>query len=230
MATAFARQAATAPAARLCSACVDVLQVSGAGVTIMSGSHSGPVCSSDPTMARLEELQFSLGEGPARDAYASGEPVTEPDLRQPSSERWPNFSPPALELGAGGVFSFPLRSGASRVGVLTLYQLDAGVLSSEQTRDCLIVAQVLARTMLSIQGRSGPQVLSPDLVDSSAHRAEVHQASGMVAVQLGVDMAEALVRLRAHAFANDQSVATVAQQIVARRLRLSDDRAVGGTD
>ncbi len=84
--------------------------------------------------------------------------------------------------------------------------------------------------MMTIQAQSDPSLLSNDLTDANAHRAEVHQASGMLAVQLDLNVAEALVRIRAHAFATDQSVADVAQQIVTHELWLDDDRPTGSTD
>jgi GAF domain len=223
---AFARQASAVPASRLCSACVEILDVSGAGVTIMSGTNSGPVCSSDERMGRLEDLQFGLGEGPCRDAYDLGQPVTEPDLEHRLPDRWPHYTRSALEMGARGVFAFPLRIGNNRVGVLTLYQDTAGPLSSEQTADSLVVADVLAQTMASIQSRSKLPQLAIELSDANSHRAEVHQACGMAAIQLGVNVAEALVRMRAHAYVTNQSVADIAQQIVARTLRLGDDRPI----
>jgi GAF domain-containing protein len=223
---AFARQAA--PAGRLCSACVDMLDVSGAGVTIMSGTHSGPVCSSDERMGRLEDLQFSLGEGPCRDAYDNGEAVTEPDLEHQVSDRWPNYSGSALEMGARGVFAFPLHIRNSCFGVLTLYQDAPGPLSTRQMADSLVVADVIAKTMVSIQSRSKRPLLADELTDATAHRAEVHQASGMVSVQLGIPVEEALARLRAFAYATDQSVAAVAQQVVVRTLHLGDDRPNDG--
>jgi hypothetical protein len=53
-------------------------------------------------------------------------------------------------------------------------------------------------------------------------RAQVHQAAGMISVQLGVSLAEALVRLRARAFAEDRLIAEVAADVVARRLRFGE--------
>ena len=67
-------------------------------------------------------------------------------------------------------------------------------------------------------------VLADGLEDAVAYRAEIHQASGMVSIQLRIPVAEALVRVRAHAFANGLPVGIVAADIVARRLRLIDDR------
>src|SRR6187455_342778 len=106
---AFARQAGTGRSGRLCRACVDVLQVSGAGVTIMSGRHSGPVCSSNELVGKLEDLQFALGEGPCHDAYTTGVPVSEPDLSACSPATWAHYSQRAFDLGARAVFAIPLR-------------------------------------------------------------------------------------------------------------------------
>ena len=224
IAVAFARHAATLPSARLCGVCVDVLEVAGAGVTLMSRINSGPVCSSNERTGLLENLQFSLGEGPCQDAHTSGQPVFEPDLQHMRANRWPNYTTPALAIGASGVFAFPLRSGNGRIGVLTLYQDRPGALSDEQTSDSLLMADILAETILTLQARNTSEVLSIDLIDDTAHRAEVHQATGIVAVQLGVDVAEALVRVRAYAYAHDRQVAAVAADIVARRLQLISDR------
>ena len=105
------------------------------------------------------------------------------------------------------------------IGVLTLYRDTAGRLTDEQTADSIVVADLLARTMLERQSRGSPGTLADDIGGSNVHRAEVHQASGMIAVQLGVDVSEALVRLRAHAYATERTVADVAVEVVARRLR-----------
>ena len=223
IAVAFARQAAAVPPSRLCSACVDVLKVSGAGITLMSRRHSGPVCASNKRSGLLEELQFSLGEGPCRDAYASGAEVSEPDLSKSRVARWPNYTSPALAIGARGVFAFPLQVGVGCIGVLTLYQDDAGPLSDEQTADSLVLAKVLAETVIGVQSRNDPEVLADELTDDSSHRAQVHQATGIVAVQLGIDVSEALVRMRGHAFATDRRISDSADDIVAHRLRLTDD-------
>ena len=94
-------------------------------------------------------------------------------------------------------------AGDHPIGVLTLYRDTAGRLTDEQTADSIVVADLLARTMLERQSRGSPGTLADDIGGSNAHRAEVHQASGMIAVQLGVDVSEALVRLRAHAYATN---------------------------
>ena len=54
-------------------------------------------------------------------------------------------------------------------------------------------------------------------------RTEVSQATGMLVAQLEVEPAEALVRLRAHAYSTGRSATEVARDIVERRLRLEAD-------
>lgn len=224
--SAFARQRRAR--GTLCSASADLLRVASAGVTLMSARHNGPVCHSDDRSLALDELQFSLGEGPSLDAFAQQEVIVEPDLEHAELARWPVFTATALELGTRGVFALPLNAGSKCIGVLTLYHDVAGPFSPEQRADGLVVADALTRSMIETQSRNETDLLAAELDDAASHRAEVHQASGMVAVQLGVGVADAEARLRAHAYAANRSVVDVARDVVERRLRLDDDgRALG---
>lgn len=229
VAVAFKQHRTATPPRSVCMATAAVMQVSSAGVTLMSGRHSGPVCFSDHRAGVLDELQFSLGEGPCPDAYASRAPVFEPDLYSTDLSRWPNFAPLALELGTRGVFAFPLHAGQRCIGVLTVYQTTAGNLSRDQIADSLCVVDALTESMLTVQPTEQPSLPALEHPDSIAHRAEFHQASGMVAVQLGISVADASVRIRAHAYATSRSLTALAQDIVARRLRLGDDSPPGGS-
>lgn len=212
-----------------CSASADVLQVASVGVTLMSARHNSPVCHSDDRSLALGELQFSLGEGPSLDAFAQREEIDEPDLEHAQVARWPVFTATALELGTRGIFALPLNSGTKCIGVLTLYHDVAGALSAEQRADSLVVADAVARSMVDAQSRNETDMLAVELDDAASHRAEVHQASGMVAVQLDVAVADAEARLRAHAYAENRSVVEVARDIVERRLRLVDDGLTSGS-
>ncbi len=225
---ALARAVAKSPSSALCRVCVEVLDVSGAGITVMSGGHAGPVCVSGGRVAVLEDLQFTTGVGPCQDAYTSGLPVHAPNLDATTSQRWPIFIDQALHSGIGAVFAYPLSTHGARVGVLTLYQDEAGELTADQNFDSLAMAMLLTETVLSMQDTAPPGELAGGLEDVVAYRAEIHQASGMVSIQLEIPVAEALLRIRAHAFAIGSPVGVVAADIVGRRLRLSDDRKEQG--
>lgn len=189
----------------------------------MGGDQAGPICVSDDNVAALEDLQYTVGQGPCRDAFQSGIFVHAPQLDTDASLRWPSFVSLARSSGFGAVFAYPLITAGAKVGVLTLYQHAEGDLSDEQHGDSMAMAEVLTETVLSLQADAPLGTLAPGLDDAVQYRAEIYQASGMIAIQLSIPAAEALLRIRAYAFANDQTVAATAALIVARRLRLPND-------
>lgn len=173
----------------------------------------------DPISRRLAELQFTLGEGPAIDAGADGIAVFASDLDDASTARWPAFAAEAANLGVRAMFALPLQLGAIRVGALVLYRLTAGPLPSTALEDALAFAD--AATLIILSEEAGTPLAEGDLVDQQMI---VFQATGMISVQLAVDLAEALARLRAHAYGNDQTLSEVAAEVVARRLRFDDSQ------
>ena len=180
------------------------------------------MCSSNAVSALIEELQYTLGEGPCIDAHQENRPVLEPDLAKPATPRWLAFTPPAVAAGARGVFGFPLQVGGVRLGALNLYRDRPGRLSDNQYADSLVLAGVAAQAVLTMQAHAPPGALSTELEEGANFRFVVHQASGMLSVQLAVSVGEALARLRAYAFANDVLLTDVAEAIVARKLRIDD--------
>jgi len=207
--------------ARLCAACPPIVGVAGAGVMLMSGDiPAGSLCTTNAVSHLIEELQYTLGEGPCVDAYRHDRVVTEPDLADPATRRWFAFTPPALEAGVRAVFGFPLRVGTVRLGALNLYRDRPGPLSDDQHADALVVADVAARWVLEAQAGAPPDAVAKGLEIGADFHFVVHNAAGMVSVQHGVSVTEALIRLRAYAFSNDRLLADVAEDVVARRLRL----------
>lgn len=198
--------------------------MSGAGIMLMSDDlPCGSVCSTGEVARAIEELQYTLGEGPGLDAYRTERPVAEPDLGGARYSRWPAFGPLAFRAGARAVFGFPLLIGAARLGALNLYRDRAGPLSDDQQADALVMADVAARAVLAMQANALPGELAEELEAGIKLQFVVHQASGMVAVQLDVRIDEALIRLRARAFAESRPLRDVAGDVVARRLRFHPD-------
>ena len=209
-----------AETARLCRVCAEVTGMTGAGIMLMSGDIAhGSLCTTDDVSARIEQLQYDLGEGPCVDAYQLDRPVLEPDLADPAEPRWLAFTGPALASGARAVFGFPLHVGAARLGALNLYSDRAGSLGGEQHADALVMAEVAAQTVLLLQANAPPGLVAAELEAGADFQLVVHQAAGMVSVQLGITVAQALVRLRAYAFGNDRALTDVARDVVARSLR-----------
>ena len=212
---------------RLCQVSAEVTGMSGAGIMLMADDvQRESMCTTDGLSALLADLQFSLGEGPAVDAYRDRRSVVEPDLATPVVQRWIAFTGPALDAGVRAVFSFPLRIGDVRPGVLNLHCDRPGALTSEQHADALVMADIATRAVLVMQADASPGRLAAALDGAGAFPYVVHQATGMVAAQLGVSTTKALIRLQAHAFGNGRLLTEVAADVVGRTIRLdgSDER------
>ena len=205
----------------LCETSARVIGVTGAGIMLIEPGHGpmGSACSSDAVSARLESLQFSLVEGPCIDAHSQGTVVSEPDLAAPERSRWAGFTPSAVAAGARAIFGIPMRLGEVRLGALNLYQDRPGELSSEQLADAGTMAGVAARLILETAARREAQSSGGPLGQGAELHLVVHQAAGMVSVQLAVGVSDAMARLRAAAFSAGRSVDEVAADVVDRRLR-----------
>ena len=209
---------------RLCSALSRNLPASGVGVSVLTeDSHlGGTIAASDVVSRRLDELQFTLGEGPCIEAYASRRPVLEPDLLGHGSTRWPGYAAAAQDEGVRAVFAFPLQIGTARAGAMDVYRHEAGGLTQGALSQALTFADIAMRLLLDSQTATQAGGAA-DLDDALAYRLEVYQAQGMVMVDLGVSLDEAMARLRAHTYAHERTLTDVARDIVEGSLRLSKD-------
>ena len=209
---------------RLCEVSAHVIGMSGAGIMLMNDDvPRGTACATDDVSALIEDLQYTLGEGPCVDAHHQQRPVLEPDLASPAIPRWLGFTGPVVAAGARAVFGFPLQTGSVRLGALNLYRTRPGALSDDQHADALVMADIATRAILGLQADAPPGQLAASLEDGSDFQHVVHQAAGMVSVQLDGTIAQALIRLRAYAYGNDRPLTEVAQDVVARRLRFDPE-------
>ena len=204
----------------VCATVISAAGVDSAAVAVMLDSTAREtVYASDQVASELEELTLTLGEGPGVDAFVGG-PILVADVMAPDGlTRWPVFAPAAAQAGVRGVFALPMRVGAIRLGVMDLYRARPGDLDREQLADALVLADTACALLLDAAQRDGsrPDGSRPEQVRPL--HPEVHQATGMIIVQLGVTAAVAMIRLRAYAYAHDRRLHDVAADVVARRLR-----------
>ena len=215
---------------RLCEACVTLFEVDAAAISlIFDGVNKGTLGSSSAPARRYDELQFILGEGPCLESVERRAPVLVHDLADPGEHRWPIYGPAMLDMKIRGVYAMPVIVAGEYVGALDLFRAQPG----RPLEDEVLVGAVTAAEMA---GMPLLDVLDADLQATAADpssdawtemhvlsRAEVSQATGMLVAQLGVEPAEALVRLRAHAYSTGRSATDVARDILERRLRLDGD-------
>jgi GAF domain-containing protein len=210
--------AADTDGADLCAPFLEQLPVTGVAVSMFGGTAAASLVSaSDELAARLDALQFDLGEGPRWEALRTRLPVLVPDVHShPYS--WPVFNKAILDTGVAAMFVFPLTLGALDLGAVELHHTKPGSLSyNDHTTAAVLAGRTawhLLRRILSIN--------SPD-TDPSEHnelmsRREIHQATGMVLAQAGTTAAEALLLLRAHAFANALTLREAADAVLLGRL------------
>lgn len=213
------------PSDALSAPFVAALPVEGASVSVLSGPATGlTISASDAVAVRLDELQFDLGEGPCWTSLAHRLPAL---MNTRTGEDWPNFrraiaADPVVD-GVGAMYAFPLAIGPLDIGAVDLYSGDTRPMSPELVTEASSLADIAAwrvmRTILEDHAQG---------YDSSSigySRREVHQATGMIIVQLGVSPEDAELLLRAHAFASNRSLRDVAKDVVERRL---DFAAKGG--
>jgi hypothetical protein len=189
----------------LCQPFLNDLPISGASVTVISSSKAQvALCASDTVAARLDELQFELGEGP--------------DVASAPHDRWPVFAASIGQLNIGAIFSIPIRMGAVTVGAATLYRDTPGGLNEDHQSSALAIASAIASTAIQ---RAITFATDDEISESAAVpalRREVHQATGMILVQLDTTATVAYSRLQAYAFAHGRTVLSVARDVVTRAL------------
>lgn len=215
-------------AERLCQLCATELMITGAGLALMDADGpAGVVAATDGPAKQMEQLQYDLGEGPCIDASRSGRPVLQADLLATAEARWPAFGAGVLAAGIRAIFAFPLQVGAIRVGILDLYRDTPGLLSDDELTGALAFADAATLVLLHLQDRANQDEthvasqppLPIEVLDS---RAVVHQATGMISVQLAVSLAVALLRLRATAYSLGRPVSDLAADVVDGQMSFDD--------
>jgi hypothetical protein len=219
----------------VCRSTAEALSVDGAAISaIASTQHRETLCASDRVADGLEELQFTLGEGPCFEAFDAGVPVLVPDLDIASGSRWPIYASQVVERSrARAVFVFPLTFGSLRVGTMSTYRAAPGPLEPETLAAGNELAETATLVLLGLQDPIGTaarlqrEASAGSLGVRVAQHDQVHIAAGMLAEQLGLSPDEAFDQMRGHAFTESRLLVDVASDILAHRLRL--DRSPHGS-
>lgn len=211
---------AAVPLAALCRGIIGLMPVDGAAVSlVVEGAQRTLVLASDPVVERLDALQFSLGEGPSFEAFETGRPVLAPDLSRNLPASWPVFATEAGMAGIGGIFAFPLRRGAVKLGSVDTYRRAPGWLSEDELATILHGTDLVASALLTVVTAGVEEEPDDNVVSRLVRdRAAVHQATGIVIAEFGIPAEQALARLRAYAYARGRLLDEVARDLVARRL------------
>jgi hypothetical protein len=211
---------------RLCEACVVLFEIDAAAISlIFDGASSGTLGSSGPPARIYDEMQFTLGEGPCLDSVTRRIPILAADLAGSDQGRWPVYGPAMVAHQVRGVYAVPVVVAGEFVGAVDFFTAQPGPLSGEDLTGAVAAAELAAIPLLDLLDGDLQAAVSDPASNAWAElntlsRTEVSQAIGMLVAQLEVEPAEALVRLRAHAYATNRSATDVAHDILERRLTL----------
>lgn len=210
----------------LCEACVVLLDVDAAAISLVfEGASSGTLGSSGAPARMYDELQFTLGEGPCLEAVSRRIPILVVDLADAQEARWPAYRPAMLAHQIRGVYAIPVVVAGEFVGALDLFRAQPGPLLGDELVGAVAAAELAGIPLLDLLDGDLQAAVADPNSDAWAElntlsRAEVSQATGMLVAQLAIEPAEALVRLRAHAYATGRTATDVARDILDRRLQL----------
>lgn len=213
----------------ICEACVAVLGVQAAVISLVHDRSNVATLGASSLLAQTyDEIEFTIGEGPSRDAVARGAPVVVIDLADPDEVCWPLYRPAMLSQRIRGIVAMPVMMSGHCVGALTLFQNAPQRLNGDLLSGSLLAADLAQLPLLDLYDELNRcTATDPNSTDWNEQehqfltRREVDQATGMVMAQLDVGPDEALVRLRAHAYATDTSATQTARAIIGRQLRLN---------
>ena len=214
---------------RLCETCVALFDVDAAAISLVfDGATNGTLGCSDEQARAYDEVQFTVGEGPCLESVALGAPVLVTDLADRTERRWPLYGPALLEMRIRGVYAIPVVVAGEHVGALDLFRALPGQLPARELAGATLAAELAGIPLLDLLDQDLQAAVAEPGSNAWVElavlsRAEVSQATGMLVAQLGIEPADALLRLRAHAYATGRAATDVARDILERRLRLETD-------
>lgn len=132
--------------------CVDLLHVDGAALSVVTDHCAqGTYGSSSELSRRLDELQFTFGEGPCMDSVRLARPVLCSDLDSPLETRWPVFTGAVLGEGVRAVFALPVAIATSCVAALDLFRSTPGPLSDDALTGGLLREREVSRAFVTLR-------------------------------------------------------------------------------
>ncbi|MHB1874102.1 MAG: GAF domain-containing protein [Streptosporangiaceae bacterium] len=200
-----------APRPRMIDALADVLGTPSASATLWFGAGAWTrLSASDPTGQAACEAESLTGEGPATQAWRSGQPCAAagPEV----ADRWPLYAHATADLAVTAVVAAPIGLPDGLLGAICAYHLEPFVSEAAAARISR-AATAVTRLLLHQPGSVG-QLLARD-VDLTV----VHRAVGLISVQAGCDTGEARSLLTARAFADGVPLAEAAAAVLSGAAR-----------
>jgi GAF domain-containing protein len=201
---------------------VELLDVQAAGILLADADGNLRVMAASSEQVRLLELfQLQNDEGPCLEAFSTGHPVIETNLRE-ALERWPRFTPYAVGAGFESVYALPLRLRSTVIGALNLFRTRSIPMAESELALAQALGDVASIAILQNQAAREGRLLAGQLQNALDSRVSIEQAKGMIAEGTHVDVNEAFQLLRRHARSANRLLTDVAKDLVSGEVHVED--------
>lgn len=197
--------------AGLCTDAASLMGVTDCTLAFIGATSRLTLCASSDDAMSLDNWQFSLDEGPCLDAARTGTSHWA-DLTDNKGSPWPQLERKARLIGYTSLAGIPLQVGGLPFGAMNVQNRSLSF-GTENLADAERVAQALSQPIVTRMSESLPPGFDQAGYDN------VHRASGMVSVQMGIPVDDAMAVLRAHAWSTDQQLIAVAREVTTGALR-----------
>jgi len=198
----------------LADRCVEVLDVSAAGLMLVAPEGDlRAVASSSEAMRLVELFELQTQEGPCLDCYRTREPVLNQHLGE-AKDRWPRFTPVAIQAGFHSVHALPMRLRGDVIGALNLFRADRAEMAHADVVTGQALADVATITILQHRAAIENRIVNEQLSHALNSRIIIEQAKGVLAERAHLGMEAAFSRMRNHARRRNLKLVEVAERVV----------------
>jgi GAF domain-containing protein len=206
---------------QLVRACVDLLDVTSAGLLLLDDNNALQLVASSNEATRVVEVyQLQTRDGPCVEAVRTSQPTRADDLDEMRT-KWPRFADTAESLGFRSVHAFPLRLRDDTLGALNLFSTEIPSLGQDEQRIAQSLADMATIGILQQRSRDRSSLLTDQLQTALDSRISIEQAKGVLFAHGNVDMDAAFQTLRAYARGNNLKLRVAAEQVVGRQIPLT---------
>ena len=199
----------------------EVLDLTGAGVTLVHDGQQRFVTAAVEAIADLERVQETWQKGPCIDAVASAAPVVVPDMAAGDvSERWPDYTVAAKTAGIQAAVGIPMLADEAAIGAVNIYDSQPRHWSAEDLRVARIFASIATGYLAHASAARQQQRTAEQLQQALNTRLIIEQAKGVLAATRETTVDDAFQTLRQYAREHNARIHDVSRAVVNGELLL----------
>jgi GAF domain-containing protein len=204
----------------------ELLEAADVGLVLVDPQGQLRVMAASTERMHLVDLfEVQASEGPCLDCYRTGEAIGSVDL-EGAGDRWPSFTPKALEAGFRVALALPMRLRDQVIGAVNVFHSTPTTLESRDVHLAQALVDVATIGLLHERAVRRGEDLATQLQAALNSRVVIEQAKGAVAERAGVDQDTAFLWLRHYARQRNILLSAVATAAIKRELAVDDLRNI----